>query len=1136
MADDSNYHPEEWTDSTVKRPDCLPDFDRRNFMKTSGVAAALGLVGSSSVSADEDRYHEKTRPTVFTEEDRQNAFDNIERYDWAGSRRDAYVENAEQILNLWDLEDMWRMVGSQNIPRARTLTPWISYSSTTDWHWHQPDDSDWGFYTASPDWNWEITKPIEIDGEEHEVRLPTNDFEAYRESGRDEEGKFDPELADDSLLKNTKHPDLFPEDWGVDDGTGFIDEGGYLRDDGAETWWNPVAWINHWVAFYCMRELVQQLSHAYLYTEDPKYAGPALVILDRIGDVYPDLDLRKMYEDFTHAGEAAGHSWAAFYNADGGTLQGRFIGSIWEASRIRGPLRAYDRIFPGIDEADEAIDFLAEKAEEYPGLGDKSSPGAVRKNIEEGFVHEMLPAFKRADLRGNFGFHQSTLAVAAVCADDPDGMTGDAIDYLFRPGALLPPDDEDTLIDGYWTTTGGNILGFLVGSPQSNYMVDEEGYPTESAVHYNTSQQSSLEGVADELGGYDAYEGADLYRNPKFKSAVDSHWQLTFGKYIPQIANTHGVGNPKAVAGATPKNDRVVQSADFALTGFDRYRTVELAQWAYMLNGLSTDGLEMGIHHPNPIDIKDEIQEIVDEYGPFPDIGSDQQPAYGFSALRDGDASQPRGVYQYYGRNYFDPSGGSVGSAHTHRDTLNLGVYGYDLDLAPELGRQGDDWEGNDLDAWLESTPAHNTVTVDEENVHAQWVGYPKHFDHTDRVQLMDVDGADAYPQTDEWRRTTAMVNVDEDTSYVADFFRVGGGSDHHFSFHAMTSSDVATEGLDLNPQDGGTYEGEDVAFGDGGNFSYLYDVERDDSPEGAFSIDWDVEDYWEVRDDGGGPVHLRLTMLNDDVDEVALATGRPAEQDTENNPRELPFLLAHRTGEDLRSTFTSIIEPYEGLRVVESTDLVDVNSDDEDADLDAIHAVKVELVNGRTDYVISSTDSESDFEIDGKLAFKGAFGVYAERDGEPEFVYANDAKYLRQKGSGFPSVQLNQSRFGGEVEDFTKELSLENQLEVKLTSGPTDVDLEDLVGSYIYVEPNDPDPIPDSVKEDERYDNEARDKRNGVFEIEDIERGRGNRAVIDVGAHTFIRRFYTNDPADGYSYNIEEGAEFVIPVGDLAE
>lgn len=371
------------------------------------------------------------------------------------------------------------------------------------------------------------------------------------------------------------------------------------------------------------------------------------------------------------------------------------------------------------------------------------------------------------------------------------------------------------------------------------------------------------------------------------------------------------------------------------------------------------------------------------------------------------------------------------------------------------------------------------------------------------------------------------MVNVDDETSYGVDFFRVDGGDDHHFSFHEMTSFGVATEGLDLVAQEGVSYAGTDVEPGDGGPFSYLSGVERDDDPGAGFSVDWDVEDIQDVREDDGGPVHLRLTMLNDNVNDVALAT---------SPDYDLRYILAHRAGSDLRSTFTSVIEPHEGSRVVRSSELVSVSSEDEDANLDAIRAAKVKLVNGRTDYVVSSTDTESDFVIDDRLVFKGAFGVYTFRDGEEEFVYANDVKLFRTKGGGRPAIQNNQSTFEGTVEDFTKELSLDNELEVTLANNPRDFDLEDMVGNYVYVEPAPPDPVPEGVEEDRRYSNEARDRRNGTMRIEGVETHNGNRATIDIGEYTLIRRFFTNDPADGYSYSIEEGAKFVIPSGELKE
>lgn len=1069
--------------------------DRRNFLRACTTATVLGLLGSTSAGAqvdNEDVPNWKTRPTVWTEEDRENARGNISQFDWAKAYRDQVVQNADLILDAYDLEELWRFVPSPTLPRS-TSAP---NSPAIDGYDHSFGNFD---YAPHPDYHWKVLIQGN-DGEEY--RLPTNDFAAYRESGRDDSGYFDPDLADDQYLVNEEYPDL-PDDWGVDDSSGFVDDEGILGSEGAS--YIPVSQYNYWRAIYGVRQMLMELGHAYMFTKERRYARAGAVMLDRIADVYPE-----------------------------GTLTWN---RIFEASSIRAILRSYDAIFPGMDGDDTLVTFLDGKTEEYPALGSKDSIGQIRRNIEEGLIHQILPYVQDYQIRGNFGMHQAALAVSAVVADDPDGYTAETIDFTFQPGTTLPSEGR---------VTGGDVLGFLVGSPQSGYMVDEEGYPSESSVHYNTTQQNSLEDAADVLQGYDAYDGADLYRNPKFKQMIDSHWQLTFGQYIPQIANTHGVGNPKAVAGATPKNERVIQSPDLAIKGFDEYGEDHLAQWAYMLNGMTTDGLEMGIFHPEPEGIREDIEDVVEEKGAFPIATSNQQPAYGFTALRDGkygwevddntDNTTFRGVYQYYGRNFWDyDAGRGVGSAHVHMDTHNLGVYGYDLDLTPELGRQGRDHEGNSLGEWVESTPAHNTVTVDEMNINSpQWVGYPRHFNHTDHVQLMDVESRHHYEQTDEYRRTTAMINVNESHSYIIDFFRVAGGNDHHFSFHAMTSRGIETEGLDLEAQDGGTYESEDIDFSEGGLFSYLYDVERDDSPSSGFAVDWNIEDYWEVREDDGEPVHLRLTMLND-IDDVALATSRPAEQDEENNPEELPFLLAHRgqkedsDEESIESTFVSLIEPYEGDRVVDSTELVSVEGENPDA----IQAVKVELFNGRTDYIVSSTDTDEKYVIDDKLEFKGAFGAATFQNDEVKVVYANDTNLFRVKGNEKPEIQNNQPGFTGTIEDFTRDLSIENEIEVKMGATPRDTDLEDMVGEWIYVDPADSDPIPEGVQEDERYDNEARDRRNGVFPIEGIDHGRGNRVTINIGEHTPIRRYYTNDPEDGYSYSIEEGAEFFIPVGE---
>ena len=203
-------------------------------------------------------------------------------------------------------------------------------------------------------------------------------------------------------------------------------------------------------------------------------------------------------------------------------------------------------------------------------------------------------------------------------------------------------------------------------------------------------------------------------------------------------------------------------------------------------------------------------------------------------------------------------------------------------------------------------------------------VGTPKHFDETELVSLMDVDASGAYPQTDMYRRTTAMIKVDDANSYIVDFFRIIGGEDHHFSFHSNNAT-VTVDGLNLTTQETGTYAGPDVNFGvrpandsvdgtyyKGPGFHYLRNVEKDDNPSSIFSVDWkQVEDP---------RVHLRLTMLGE-LDSAALAIGEPPLNNA-NNPRELKYMIAHRTakdGKELDSTFVSVIEPYKENRYIES-------------------------------------------------------------------------------------------------------------------------------------------------------------------------------------------------------------------------
>lgn len=470
-----------------------------------------------------------------------------------------------------------------------------------------------------------------------------------------------------------------------------------------------------------------------------------------------------------------------------------------------------------------------------------------------------------------------------------------------------------------------------------------------------------------------------------------------------------------------------------------------------------------------------------------------------------------RDVWMYYGRN----------SGHGHRDTLNLGLHAFGLDLAPDLGYpEFADAVDMHRAQWVNNTVSHNTVVVDKRKQSPQWVGTPMHYDDGDRVQLVDVEAPRVYPQLEAYRRTTATIRVDDEHSYSVDFFRVKGGTDHHFSFHAAEGT-VTTEGLSLTAQPTGTYAGPNVEFGQraddvegpnymGSGFHWLKNVERDESPSAAFSIDWNLKDTWNVYGKGARAdtdVHLRLTMLGL-VDDIALADGIPP-RNKPGNPPALRYMMAHRTGANLDSLFTSVLEPYKADRVVRAIspaavkrngDVVDTNSDN------TVRAIKVELADGRTDYIIQSSNPAVSYTIEDKITFQGFFGVYTELEGQMTYGYVQDGGKIGKLGGATVTTPATPE---GTVTGFTRSLSAANTIEVQLNAA---VAPDLLAGRTIYV-------AHDGV-------------RNAAYDIRSATSLGGGRYVLDIGDATLIRNYVnSNDFSKGFIYDISEGASFRIPL-----
>ncbi|MEF3307608.1 X2-like carbohydrate binding domain-containing protein [Paenibacillus sp. GYB004] len=1003
----------------------------------------------------------KTRSTIYTPAKVQAARSNVLAYGWASQSRNAAVTRAEAYFQsdgfAQDGYDFfWKAVPPQTLRRSYAVNETMGSPVTGR------DIDRFGAYPYQGD---PINEPWKIVDPSSGYKFPTNDFGAYYESGLDGKGIFRPELADRSLLVNTLYPEKGPG-WGVDDGFGWV--------DGSGNRYPFIAYYAHRFVWYGERnaflvDALKSMRDAYLYTGDAKYARAGLVMLDRIADVYPELDTSVYKAPYLHNG------------AEG---KGKAVGAIWETFLIKELLSAYDAFFPEREDA-LLIAFLHQKAGELGLDNPKINGAAISRNIEDRIVSQVYPAIRNGDILGNTGMHQSALAMAAVVYDTLP-QTKEWLDFTFQAGGALYNPAR---------VTGGNVLPSLVNR------VDRDGHPDEASPEYNSYWLNQFRTTADILQGYDLYPGADLYGNLKLKTLFSGLSPLVLSdNYMPTIGDSGRTGNPA-----------VWLSLDHYVKAFQTFGDPGFAQMAYFLNGNSTAGIHGDIFSSDPEGVAAQIGSVIAAHGPLKQESANLT-GYGFTALRDGTASEEtlRDLWMYYGRTIY----------HGHRDALNIGLHAFGLDLSPDLGYP-EFTDSRDMHRFhfVRNTVSHNTVVVDRSQQQPQWVSTPLHFDDGERVKLIDVEADDVYPQTTTYRRTTATIRVDDANSYIVDLFRVKGGSEHHFSFHGAEGG-VTTDGLNLTAQPAGTYAGPNVEYGQrvdsvegtgymGSGFHYLKRVERDDSPANAFSVDWGVEDTWNVYGLGmGAPtdVRLRLTMMGT-FDEVALADGIPP-QNKPGNPESLRYVLASRAGTDLDSLFASVIEPYRGSRHIQSIAPVQVKAGAAVVTGSEAAAIKVVLADGRTDYIVNALNPDIVYTVDDKLTFQGFFGVVSERGGQPEYGYLHDGTVLQANGQSLIATSL--AAVEGSIAGFTKQLVWENEIVVAADAPLSPGVLPER--AHIYVE-ND-------------------GTRNAAYEIKSVQERAGGGYALSIGDKTLIRQYANDaDMAAGYAYDIAEGAAFRIPL-----
>lgn len=864
----------------------------------------------------------------FTKERVENLRKNSQSIPSLQRYKQKIVDACKPWIELSD-DELWHMIPGQQLPRTIDVT----------WNYNFPkrarlgclgcgdDIYNHGAYPYEPDF-WE--KPWKLTCPSCGVVFPTNDFGAYYKSGIDEKGLFNPEKADRSLLYNAAYPDpAHPlHKYGVDDGYGFIKK----EDDGTgklvDREYKYIAYYT-WKYWRHIFSGLNNLSTAYLYTGDKIYAHKAAIILDRIADVYPDMDW-KPYGDL------------GWYHSDGSSRRGKIEGRIWETAQIQTMVRSYEQILSGTVDAPELYAFLKSKAEQYDLPGNKGSRQDLINNIDNGLVKTAAEAVISGYIRGNEGMHQYSVTVCAL-ALNTEPYTSQWLDWVFA---------ED----------GGKLPNTIVR------LFDRDGLAQEGAPGYCYLWPSKIISIMELLENYPGYTKNKITRDyPQFVNALIAPWRVEIlNSFTPNIGDSGATGTTESLARAR------LMSA-----GFEFYKNPQAARYAWEANGYTAGDMLIDGTREDPFELNHALEKAALEYPVGPRIG-EHMPGFGYAKFEFGGGpagtARPDGtaLWMYYGRTIL----------HGHHDRLNYSIFAYNTDLSPDLGYPefaNALWP--ERYAWTNNTISHNTVVINKKRQATNWGGYP-HFYHVEPgFGVIEVESANVYKEATDYTRTLAFIQAPGSSdAYAVDVFRVAGGNDHLLSFHGPPGP-VSLVNLNLDRQTTGTYAGPDIVFGDVSEelplgYSFLKNVERQQQPPASFQIDWKAEaGYRGVTENDD--IHLRMHVVGGSpLSDIALADGVPP-QNKPGNPKSIRYALLHREAEGqttatdgLRSRFVSVIEPWKDAAYIKNvTSLTTPDTDERTA------ALKIEFENGTVDYIVSNPSRQLvTFDDDSTLKTDGAY------------------------------------------------------------------------------------------------------------------------------------------------------------------
>ena len=884
-------------------------------MQSITCVTVLVLLASASA-------HAKTERGLYTAERVEVMRENLAEHEWARAIRDAAVARADKLVGT-PMEELAAWVPDPRIPSAAYV--------------HETGCPNCGLECRKfGNYPWIISgdKPWKVECPNCHNVYPSNDFQEYLETALE----ATPERVwDETGTRTTPKIPRLEGDRSLLTGE-FADDGyGWTSPDHDQKYWF-VAWYNKWMITRRLLPAITDLSEAYLYTDEPKYAEKCAVLLWQLAEYYPDYD-------YTNKSRYGTEVNSAYY--------GRLQYHTWECFTVDVCVRAYDAIFPAL------VDGVAAEAapglEEFAGKGLEEIRGLIEEQLLRNMAWEIVNETRV--IAGNYGMHQKgLLEIAAVLKGTP----GD-------------PSSEQ-MVDWILNNEEYSLYTFMPLYDALYNLIYRDGVPFESPG-YSLHWVEDLSVIADLL----KLNGVDVYQEPRFRKLYDWTIQMiTAGNFTPALGDSGNMSN----------RGTILRESVF-LAGFRAYGDPIYAKALMRVNANAGNDL---FEEP----IGDALKAAAAEYEG--ELGYDDQhlAGYGLATLQSGGQDDPFAVGLFYGRfvghskrdkMHLDifaencsmiPNFGYPETANSN-DPRRAGFFWNTVSHNTVVVDESMQADGRGRCLAYDVGDGFQYVEARNDDVYPQCDEY--------RRSVATVDVADARYVIDIFR-----VKGGEQHDWIV----YGSHADlaSNLELSEPRAGTLAGEDVDY----GHFYDDEVLGaakYGTVGYFGYRgsgYQFlksprEAELTPGGHVKWDFITSGDRALSQMQGNEGAFLKAHLIGEGERVIACDGVP-QQNQSGTPETVKFVVRRRVGEDLNSTFGTVFEPGAGETIIQSVERLRVGGEN-------LVALMITLADGARHYYFNATEPVAEVRT-GPVRFSGTVGFVAtDADGEVTTGYARNGSKL---------------------------------------------------------------------------------------------------------------------------------------------